>query len=219
LPPDPLHWADAWIKEAVAAQVQRNPAAMTLATIGHDGQASVRVVLCKSFVPDPGYLVFHTNYRSRKSADIESEPRVAALFHWDALGRQIRLEGRAVRSPEPESDAYFSSRDWGSQLGAWGSDQSAAIESRQALIRQIRQRADALGIELGETTDTLRNDIRPRIRRPPHWGGYRLWITSIELWIEGPDRLHERALWTRDIVRRTEDGFSATPWTGKRLQP
>jgi pyridoxine/pyridoxamine 5'-phosphate oxidase len=144
---------------------------------------------------------------------------VAALFHWDALGRQIRLEGRAVRSPEPESDAYFSSRDWGSQLGAWGSDQSAAIESRQALIRQIRQRADALGIELGETTDTLRNDIRPRIRRPPHWGGYRLWITSIELWIEGPDRLHERALWTRDIVRRTEDSFSATPWTGKRLQP
>jgi pyridoxamine 5'-phosphate oxidase len=219
LPTDPLHWADAWIKEAVSANVQRNANAMTLVTVGPDGQPSARVVLCKKFVPDPGYLVFYTNYGSRKSRDIENDNRVAAVFHWDALGRQIRLEGLVVHSPEEESDAYFASRDWGSQLGAWGSDQSAPVESRQALIRQIRRRARDLGIALGETTDTLRDDGHPPIPRPPHWGGYRLWVTSIELWIEGADRIHERALWTREVLRRSEENFSVTPWTGHRLQP
>ncbi|MEQ9561338.1 MAG: pyridoxamine 5'-phosphate oxidase [Woeseiaceae bacterium] len=219
LPSDPMHWADAWIKEAAAANVQRNPNAMTLATVAASGQASARVVLCKSFVPDPGYLVFYTNYRSRKAVEIENDNRVSALFHWDSFGRQIRIEGLAVRSPEQESDAYFESRDWGSRLGAWGSDQSATIESRDALVRQIRSRAADLGIALGETTTTLRHDNRVRIERPPHWGGYRLWVTAIELWIEGTDRIHDRALWTRDIVRRSEESFSVTPWTGTRLQP
>jgi pyridoxamine 5'-phosphate oxidase len=218
LPSDPLHWADAWIKEAVAAQIQRNPNAMTLVTVDADSQASARVVLCKAFVPDPGYLVFYTNYGSRKAADILSNNRVAALFHWDALGRQIRLEGTAVRSPDDESDAYFASRDRGSQLGAWGSDQSTPIESRQALLRQIRQRAGKLGIELDESSGAPR-DSRRRIPRPPHWGGYRLWVTAIELWVEGADRIHERARWTRDVLRRSEDSFSVTPWTGSRLQP
>jgi len=218
LPMDPLHWADAWIKEAGASQVQRNPSAMTLVTARSDGQPSARVVLCRGFVPDPGYLVFYTNYRSRKAVEIENNNRVAAQFHWDALGRQIRVEGRAVRSPDSESDNYFASRDWGSQLGAWGSDQSAPIESRQALITQIRARAQALGLELGESTDALRSDKKPLIARPPHWGGYRLWISTIELWVEGPDRIHDRALWTRDLLR-TNENFSVSPWTGERLQP
>jgi pyridoxamine 5'-phosphate oxidase len=192
---------------------------MTLATVAAGGQASARVVLCKSFVPDPGYLVFYTNYRSRKALEIEHDNRVAALFHWDSVGRQIRIEGLAVRSPEKESDAYFEKRDWGSKLGAWGSDQSAAIESRDALVRQIRSRAGDIGIALGESTTTLRHDNRVRIERPPHWGGYRLWVTALELWMEGTDRIHDRALWTRDIVRRSEESFSVTPWIGTRLQP
>ena len=219
LPSDPLHWADAWIKEAAAAQVQRNPNAMTLVTVGPDARPSARVVLCKQFVPDPGYLVFYTNYKSRKAADMATSDRVAALFHWDALGRQIRIEGQAVRSPDDESDEYFATRDWGSQLGAWGSDQSAPIESRQALLSQIRQRARSLGLKPGPGVDQLLDETRPLIKRPPHWGGYRLWITTIELWIEGTDRIHDRALWSREIVRRTKDGFSMTPWTGARLQP
>jgi pyridoxamine 5'-phosphate oxidase len=223
LPSDPLHWADAWIKEATAAEVQRNPNAMTLVTIGPDARPSARMVLCKQFVPDPGYLVFYTNYKSRKAADMATSNRVAALFHWDALGRQIRIEGVTVRSPDDESDEYFASRDSGSQLGAWGSDQSAPIESRQALLSQLQQRARSLGLKPGTRSDQLLDENRPLIKRPPHWGGYRLWITAIELWIEGPDRVHDRALRTRDIVRqnvrRTEDGFSVTPWTGTRLQP
>jgi pyridoxamine 5'-phosphate oxidase len=223
LPSDPLHWADAWIKEATTAQVQRNPNAMTLVTVGPDAKPSARMVLCKVFVPDPGYLVFYTNYKSRKAADMATSSRVAALFHWDALGRQIRIEGVTVRSPDDESDEYFATRDRGSQLGAWGSDQSAPIESRQALLHQIRQRARSFGLSHGTRMDQLLDENLPLIKRPPHWGGYRLWITAIELWMEGPDRVHDRAVWTREIVREdvrgNGDGFSVTPWTGTRLQP
>jgi pyridoxamine 5'-phosphate oxidase len=214
-----MHRADAWIKEATAAKLQRNANAMTLVTVASSGQASARIVLCKSFVPDPGYLVFYTNYGSRKSHEIEHNNRVAALFHWDAIGRQIRIEGLAVRSPEHESDAYFETRDWGSKLGAWGSDQSAPVDSREALVQQIRHRARELGIALGNSTTELRDDTWPHIGRPPHWGGIRLWVTAIELWMEGTDRIHDRALWTRDLVRRSEENFSVSPWTGTRLQP
>lgn len=219
LPSDPLHWADAWIKEAAAAQLQRNPNAMTLVTVSPEGRPSARVVLCKEFLADPGYLIFYTNYKSRKAAEITANNRVAALFHWDAVGRQIRLEGVAVRSPEEESDRYFATRDQGSQLGAWGSDQSAPIESRQALIEQVRNRASAFGLNMSPGTNRLLDPERPQIKRPPHWGGFRLWIDAIELWIEGPDRIHDRAAWKRDLLRGTADSFAVTPWTGSRLQP
>ena len=219
LPSDPMHWADAWLKEAMAARNQPNPNSMTIASVGPDAQPTARVVLCKDFVPDPGYLVFYTNYRSQKSVELTANPSAAALMHWDILGRQIRIEGTVVRSPEEESDEYFATRDWGSQLGAWGSDQSASIESHEALVVQIRQRAADLGIELGTDTQTLSNQNVPHIPRPPHWGGFRLWANAIELWISGKSRIHDRARWQRDIVRSSAHTFSTTPWTGKRLQP
>ena len=192
---------------------------MTLASVGGDGQPTARVVLCKEFVPDPGYLVFYTNYRSAKATELARNPNAAALFHWDALGRQIRIEGSVVLSPAAESDAYFATRDWGSQLGAWGSDQSEAIESHEALVAQIRERAEELGLKLGATTNELADERIPVIPRPAHWGGLRLWATAVELWIEGKNRIHDRARWTRDIVRSSEHTFSISPWTGTRLQP
>ena len=219
LPSDPMHWADAWLKEAIAAKIQRNPNSMTIASVGADSRPSSRVVLCKEFVPDPGYLVFYTNYRSRKSLELAANPNAAALIHWDAMGRQIRIEGTVVRSPEAESDTYFATRDWGSQLGAWGSDQSETIESYEALVGQVRQRAVDLGLKLDPDTQTLVDDDVPHIARPAHWGGFRLWATKIELWIEGKNRIHDRASWQRDIVRASEHTFSITPWTGRRLQP
>jgi pyridoxamine 5'-phosphate oxidase len=214
-----MHWADAWLKEATAAEVQRNPNSMAIVSVGADSRPSARVVLCKEFVPDPGYLVFYTNYRSKKSLEFAANPHAAALMHWDALGRQIRIEGTVVRSPEEESDAYFASRDRGSQLGAWGSDQSEPIESHAALIGQVRQRAADLGLQLGPDMQPLAGDEDPVIARPPHWGGFRLWATTIELWIEGKSRIHDRACWQRDIVRASEHVFSTTPWTGRRIQP
>jgi pyridoxamine 5'-phosphate oxidase len=220
LPEDPMHLANTWLKEALANAGARNSNSMTLATAGHDGQPSARVVLCKLFVPDPGYVVFYTNYRSRKGRELAANPSVAATFYWDNLGLQIRLEGLAVRSPESESDSYFLTRDRGSQLGAWGSDQSEAIASHDALVLQIRERAAQLGVPVGDDErGQALADAAPAIPRPPHWGGVRIWVSAVELWVEGKDRIHDRALWRRELIQEDEHTFSASSWTGTRLQP
>lgn len=215
---DPMQLAEAWFREATANARVRNPNAMTLATVGRDGQPSARIVLCKLFVPDPGYLVFHTNYNSRKGRELTTNPEVAATFYWDSLGLQIRIEGLALRSPAAESDQYFATRDRGSQLGAWGSDQSEEIESRAALIAQIEERAAQLGLSPEQDRQVLAYTV-PSIARPPHWGGVRLWVRTIELWVEGKDRIHDRAAWKRDLVRTDEHAFSPSSWRGARLQP
>lgn len=214
-----MRWADAWIKEAHDAKLRRNPNSMTLVTLSTEGNPSARIVLCKNFVADPGYLVFFTNYNSLKSREITANPKVAAVFHWDGPGRQIRIEGVAIQSPAEESDAYFATRDWGAKMGAWGSDQSAEIESRDALVTQIRSRASELGINLGDDLETLASGDEPNIQRPPHWGGFRIWANAIELWKDGADRIHDRALWKRNLVRSSEHEFTVTPWVGTRLQP
>lgn len=220
LPSDPMHWADAWIKEAHASELRRNPSSMTLVTLSTEGNPSARIVLCKDFVADPGYLVFHTNYNSQKAREIAANPKVAAVFHWDGPGRQIRMEGIAIQSPAEESDAYFATRDLGARLGAWGSDQSMELASRDALVEQIRSRADALGIKRGCDLLNLTPDEAPNIQRPPNWGGFRIWANAIELWKDGgAERIHDRALWKRRLVRASEHEFSATPWMGTRLQP
>lgn len=213
-----MHFADSWFKEAMANSAARNPNSMTLATVAANGQPAARVVLCKQFVPDPGYLLFYTNYRSRKGLELVENPKVAAVLYWDSLGLQIRLEGLALRSPAAESDAYFATRDRGSQIGAWGSDQSMTIGSREALVAQLAQRAAQLGVPLEESPQELA-DAAPPIARPPHWGGIRIWVNAIELWVEGKSRVHDRAAWKRELVRAGEHTFSASPWTGARLQP
>ena len=151
--------------------------------------------------------------------ELEQCTNVAAVFHWDALGRQIRIEGQAVRSPEAESDAYFKTRGWGSQLGAWGSDQSEELESRQAMMQQLRERAAGLGLPVSDDLQSLTSTEIPNIERPAHWGGIRIWASSIELWIEGRDRIHDRGAWKRDLSRASEYEFNVTPWVGRRLQP
>lgn len=219
LPDNPLHWAKAWLDEAVAKNVQRNPNSMTAITVREGGQPSGRVVLCKHFVPDPGYLVFYTNYRSDKVRELDANNRIALVFHWDVFGRQVRIEGEAVRSPAEESDAYFASRNWGSQLGAWGSDQSAPIESRAALIAQVGRRAVRLGLSAAKNLKSVAVADRPVIPRPPHWGGIRVWARQVELWIEGDDRIHDRARWERTLEKSANDTFVTGQWQGIRLQP
>lgn len=219
LPGDPMRWAQAWLDEAVQKKVQRNPNSMTAITVGEDGQPSGRVVLCKDFVADPGYLVFYTNYKSDKARQIESNENVALLFHWDGFGRQVRMEGIAVRSPAEESDSYFATRDWGSQLGAWGSDQSSPLKSRAALVAQVSRRAMKLGVKAAKNLKSIAVDERPAISRPSHWGGYRVWPRRIELWIEGTDRIHDRARWERSLSQGDDGEFSAGAWAGTRLQP
>jgi pyridoxamine 5'-phosphate oxidase len=219
LPPNPMDWVKCWLDEAVAKAVQRNPNSMTAITVDAAGQPTGRVVLCKAFVPDPGYLVFYTNYNSDKARHLAANPRIALVFHWDVFGRQVRIEGEAVCSPAEESDAYFRTRDWGSQIGAWGSDQSAPLESRAALIAQVGRRAVKLGVKAAANLKAIAAADRPAIPRPPHWGGYRVWARRVELWIEGTDRIHDRARWERSLERRGDDTFETGAWTATRLQP
>lgn len=207
LPTDPMPLAKAWLDEATASAVQRNPNAMVLSTADSNGRPSSRVVLCKAWHCEPGYLVFYTNYRSRKADELGANARAALLFHWDSLGRQIRIEGICCRSPANESDAYFASRDRGSQLGAWGSDQSEPIASRDALLKQLTERSASLD-----------NAHKP-VPRPPHWGGFRIIADTVELWIEGENRVHDRARWTRQLTGEPSINMSATAWSGTRLQP
>jgi pyridoxamine 5'-phosphate oxidase len=213
LPADPMPTFQAWLEEAIAEGRVPNPNAMTLATVGADGRPSARIVLCKGVVPDPGYVVFYTNSRSRKGREIGANPRVALTFHWDHAGRQVRLEGRAIRSPDAESDAYFASRHWTSRLGAHASEQSEPIESRQALLERVAQRAIDLDLDLGALLEG--RDVA--IPRPEHWFGYRVWADRVELWCGGTGRIHDRAAWTRALG----EGETPTtgPWSGVRLQP
>lgn len=221
LPPDPLQVAEKWLRQAWDEQVQPNPNAMVVATVAAGGQPSARVVLCKDIVLPDGYLVFYTNYDSRKGAELAACPRAAAVFHWDALHRQVRVEGFVVKSPAAESDDYFASRPWQSRVGAWASQQSRPIGTRAQLIEQLRAagrrfETPPVGPDAREEDETESVDVP----RPPHWGGYRLWIESAELWVEGEYRIHDRARWTRTLTP-CGDGhaFHATPWHVQRLQP
>ena len=212
LPPDPMPVAAAWLDEASERALQPNPNALVITTVGRETQPTARVVLCKEFVADPGYLVFYTNYQSRKAREIAANSRVGGLFHWDGLGRQVRIEGVAVRSPAEESDAYFASRPAGSRLGAWASDQSEAVASREALLEQLHGRAAELGVTVPPGDDAA-------IPRPAHWGGYRLWASRVELWTEGASRIHDRAVWERRLTRDSEHSFHTSGWQCTRLQP
>lgn len=214
-----MHWAAAWLDEATRQRVQRNPNSMMLVTVADDRTPSARVVLCKAFVPDPGYLVFYTNYKSRKVREIQANPHVAVTFHWDALGRQVRIEGIAVFSPAGESDAYFASRDRGSQLGAWGSDQSDPLASRDALFGQLRERARNLGLNVSDDLQSIESADGASIARPEHWGGVRVWASAVELWIEGKDRIHDRARWQRTLEPTTGLDLASSDWESTRLQP
>src|SRR5450631_965850 len=145
LPADPLQVAETWLRQAFDEQAQPNPNAMVLSSVAASGQPSARVVLCKDIVLPQGYLLFFTNYESRKGAELAAEPRVAAVFHWDSLRRQVRIEGFVVKAPPRESDDYFASRPWQSRLGAWASQQSRPVGTHQQLVEALRAAAKRFG--------------------------------------------------------------------------
>jgi len=204
LPGDPMPTVEAWFKEARDRKVQPNPDSLVLATASPDGAPSARVVLCKKLVVAPGYVVFFTNYDSRKGHELAANPRVAGVFHWDTLSRQIRLEGRVVKCPPAESDAYFASRALDSRIGAWASLQSQPLDSRTTLLKRVAIEAARHG---------------PSPSRPPHWGGYHFWPETVELWCEGAFRVHDRARWSRALEPMGGTGFGAGPWRATRLYP
>lgn len=199
----------AWLAEAEEARATPNPNAMALATAGNqrgEVQPSARIVLCKHIDVQAGYLVFYTNYGSRKGEEIDSCARAAAVLLFDNAGRQARIEGPVVRSPAAESDAYFASRPRGSQLSAWASAQSEPIASRAALIARL------------EAVEQRFAD-QESIPRPPYWGGYRLWASAVELWQSGDYRMHDRARWIRTVAFDDDGRAHTQPWSVTRLQP
>src|SRR5690349_19723219 len=178
---DPFALFEDWLAEARALE-PNDPEAMALATADAAGRPSVRMVLLKGHGAD-GFL-FYTNDESAKGEDLAANPRAALLFHWKSLRRQVRIEGSVERVGAEQADAYFASRSRDSQLGAWASDQSRPLPSRELFEGRFEEM-----ITKYEGGD---------VPRPPHWGGYRVIAERIEFWSDRPHRLHERRLFVRN---------------------
>ena len=189
---DPLRQFASWFGEAEAADV-REPEAAALATASADGGPSVRMVLVKSF--DERGFVFFSHYDSRKGREIAANPRAALLFHWDPLGRQVRIEGPIEHTSAEESAAYIRSRPRSSQLSALASPQSQTVESREELERRVR--------------DLERRYAHRELPMPSSWGGFRLAAETLEFWQQRHDRLHDRLQYRREGDR----------WLIERLAP
>ena len=178
---DPFTLFDSWYAEAKESE-PNDPNAVALATADAEGRPSVRMVLLKGHGPD-GFVIY-TNRESRKAGELAANPQGALLFHWKSLRRQIRIEGPVSWATDKESDAYFASRGRDSQLGAWASEQSRPLDSRETFEQRFAEMAAKF-----EGKD---------VPRPPHWGGYRVTPTRIEFWQDRAHRLHERRLFTRE---------------------
>lgn len=190
---DPISMFREWFGNALSAGLPQ-PEAITLATATRDGHPSARMVLLRGF--DDLGLVFHTNYDSRKGLELAGNPLAAAVLFWPELRRQIRAEGIVEKLSPEESDAYFATRERGSKLAAWASEQSRVIENRQVLESRMQE----FEREYGES----------EIPRPPNWGGYRLRPTVIEFWQGRASRLHDRLRYSLQ-----KDGS----WLQERLAP
>lgn len=210
LPDDPLPLLADWLERAAGA-ARRNPHAMALATADAHGRPAARMVLLKGIAVNPGYVVFYTHYRSRKAAELEATGRAAAVLYWDDLGRQVRLEGAVLRSPAEESDAYFATRPWESQLNAWTSEQSKPLADPADLPRRAARKARELGFDVAARPERA-------LPRPAFWGGFRLWLDALEFWVEGAARFHDRLRYAREL-QPAGAVYRGGPWTKQRLQP
>ena len=178
---DPFTLFDQWYGEAREAEINDSNA-MAVATADARGRPSVRMVLLKGHGPDG--FIFYTNFEGRKADQLLANPHAALMFHWKSLRRQIRIEGPVATVDEAAADAYFATRSRDSQLGAWASDQSRPLPSRDVFMSRY---ADAVS----------RFEGGP-VPRPPHWSGFRVVPERIEFWQDREHRLHERRLFVRE---------------------
>lgn len=191
---DPFDLFESWLAEAVTSEPE-DPNAMAVATVDGQGLPNVRMILLKG--SDRGGFVFYTNCGSAKGLELAATPKAALLFYWKSLHRQIRIRGPIEPVSEAEADVYFASRSRESRLGAWASDQSRPLASREALDAALATRMDAF-----DGKD---------VPRPPHWHGYRMVPLEIEFWAHRPHRLHDRIVFHRPSAD--------APWVKTRLYP
>ena len=189
---DPYELFDSWFDEAKASEIN-DPDAIAIASVDSAGMPSVRMVLLKEVMPEG--FVFYTNYNSRKSAELLATGKASFVMHWKSLRRQVRVCGQVSQVPAEQSDAYFSSRPRGSRIGAWASDQSKPLESRQDLQAAVAAAEARYGDD---------------IPRPPHWGGFLIQPDEIEFWADGEFRLHDRFRYTKS---------ASGNWQAERLYP
>ena len=189
----PFSLARTWLAEAEATELN-DPNAIALSTVDASGLPNARIVLLKAIEDDA--FVFYTNYTSAKGRELEQAKKAAFVMHWKSLGRQIRVRGHVTRQKDAVSDAYYQSRDLQSRLGAWASQQSQPLSSRDVLIKSMED----LTAEHGDTPS-----------RPPHWGGYRVVPVEVEFWADGASRLHDRFKWLR--------ASKTASWDIQRLNP
>lgn len=184
IPPDPIErFRSVYaLAEKLDRSIIPEPSAMALGTIGSRDQPSVRIVLLKAF--DERGFVFYTSYDGKKGRQLLAHPRAALCFYWAPLSIQVRIEGRVTKVSDEEADAYFATRDRGSQVGAWASRQSEPLETPTALDERVA------GYE--------KEFEGKAVPRPGYWSGFRVWPERIEFWKGKPNRLHERHLYTRD---------------------
>ena len=170
-----------WFNEAKKTEIN-DPNALALATVGKNGTPSVRMVLLKDF--NKKGFVFYTNLNSQKSNEIKSNPNASMCFHWKSILRQVRITGKLSNVSDEDADNYYNSRSYGSRIGAWASNQSSVLKSRDELLKSIE-----------EFKKKYKNE--KNIPRPKHWSGWNLNPIEIEFWLDGKDRIHERLRYTR----------------------
>lgn len=192
----PIRQFEKWFKEAHDTKIGE-PNIMTLATATKEGVPSARILLLKG-VSEEGFR-FYTNYESQKGQELEENPNVSLVFFWEALQRQVRIQGTAYRLTEEQSTEYFQSRPKGSQIGAWASPQSQVLNDRNLLEKNVTELVEKYATE-------------DKLPKPPHWGGYIVKPYKIEFWQGRSSRLHDRLLYTLT-------NLDPMKWTIERLAP
>tara|TARA_Y200000002_G_C22617997_1_gene636874 strand:+ start:34 stop:660 length:627 start_codon:yes stop_codon:yes gene_type:complete len=180
---DPIELFRIWMDEAEKSELN-DPNAVALATSSNDNFPSVRMVLLKGFSKDG--FVFYTNLNSQKGNELKNNPKVSMCFHWKSLLRQIRISGSVSLVPDRVADEYYNSRGYESRIGAWASKQSELLNSRDELIESIKKYKE-------------KYKDQNKVPRPSHWSGWNLSPFSIEFWLDGDNRIHERLRYTKDI--------------------
>ena len=191
---DPIQLFKTWMDEAKKSE-PNDPNAVSLATSNKNNFPSVRMVLLKDFSQNG--FVFYTNLKSKKGNELKENPKVAMCFHWKSLLRQIRINGTVTQVADEVADKYYNSRSYESRIGAWASKQSEELINRDQLINSIKEYKNKYNEE-------------NKVPRPSHWSGWNLSPLSIEFWLDGDSRIHERLKYTKD---------SSGQWNKSLLSP